>query len=89
MPTLAASAGFEIETSRPWTTTVPPSFLSAPTSARATSVRPGTHEAGEAEDLAAAHLEADVAQQGLRAQPRHRQDRLAERRHRTSAAARP
>src|SRR5262245_12000670 len=40
MPTLAASAGLEIATSRPRTWTVPPSFLSAPTSARATSVRP-------------------------------------------------
>ena len=44
----------------------PPRSRAAPNSARASSVRPGADEAGEAEDLAGAQLEAHASTPGAR-----------------------
>ena len=52
-----------MSTRRPRTSIVPLWTSSAPKIARAVSVLPGPHEAGDAEDLALAKLEADVSHQ--------------------------
>ena len=61
MPFRTASDGLAIVTALPWTRISPLSAWSAPKMRPGHLGPPGPHQPGKAEDLAAAKLEADVA----------------------------